>query len=130
MGRDKRNEQRGGRFARYPAEIIESVAWLSLSGYAVKLHLVLIQRQFGSSDELAAMSENEACKALGLGSRQTARNAFKQLVDAGFIVLQVPAHLGSNGYGRAAKYRLTHLRYNSKPPTRDWVEKTKTPHRK
>ena len=121
-----RRDKRGGRFVRYDSALMKSDAWLGLSGNATRLHMVLIERQFSSGDELASLSETDACKLCGFGSRNTARAAFKDLEERGFIALEVPASLGSNGFGRAAKWRLTHRPYAGKPPTRDWM-KFKTP---
>ncbi len=126
MGRDKKNERGGKRFVRYDEQFMTAPTWKALPGNSVKLHLELIRRAFSASDGLASLSEREAVEALGIKSRDTVRRAYSALEKGGFIALVVPHELGLNGYGRAARWRLTHLPHNGKAPTREFAKNAKT----
>lgn len=122
MGRDKRNEKRGGRFVMLPHRIMDSPAWIGLSGSAKSVHLVLIRRFDGRNNGQIFIPTREAGDALGLGRNAVAR-ALRELEEAGFLVEMVGSHLGLEGKGRASKWRLTHLPAGDQTPTFDFEKK-------
>ena len=82
---------------------LKSDAWRSLSGAAVKLWLELHTRYNGSNNGNLHLSMNEAAQILGLG-KATVKRAYNELVDKGFLALEVPG----NWYSRKAhEWRLT-----------------------
>lgn len=122
MGRDRKNEKRGGRFVRIPFSIIESDAWRTLSCPARSVHIALIHRHNGTNNGKIYLSSRDAELALGI-NRKTALRAFRELEGAGFIAQVKAAHLGLEGRGRATEWRLTHLPCDAKPPTNEFLKK-------
>lgn len=102
MGR-KGKRPEDGQYVLLPYAIIQSPAWRSLSGAAIKVWLELHTRFNGGNNGKLFLSMNEAARNLGIG-KQTAQRAFAELQEKGFLVLERPG----NWYGRQAhEWRLT-----------------------
>ncbi len=63
-----------------------------------------------------SISNANACELLGV-SENTARNAFRQLEERGFLTL---THEACYVAGKATEYRLTIEEHNGREPTDDW----------
>lgn len=55
-------------------------------------------------------------------TEKTARKAFDELVERGFIVCEEYAYFNSRYGSKTRSWRLTWMPYNSKEPTSDWEE--------
>lgn len=89
---------------------------LGLSCGARALHVELIRRYTGTNNGQIYLPTREAANTLGV-SRNTVSKYAQELEDCGFIVKVKAAHLGVEGKGRSAEWRLTHLSANGKAPT-------------
>ena len=125
MSRDRRKRGRGvnatGRndteqYVALPYNMLRSVAWRSLSGSAVRVYLELHCRFHGNNNGKLSLSMDEASKLLKIG-KSTAKNAFDDLIDKGFLVVTRPGQwLGR----QATEYRLTTKQCAGHRPTNDW----------
>jgi hypothetical protein len=96
-----------GRFVMLYADLIESAAWVSLSGNERALYVHIASRYNGKNNGQIPFSAREAVLALHI-SRATTARALRNLIDRGFIT--VAKRSGFNlkrGPGRATEYRLT-----------------------
>jgi hypothetical protein len=66
------------------------------------------------------LSERDGMKELGVGSHNTVRRWLRELEHYGFIVKVRGHHLGVEGVGKAAHYRLTDCGYAGQVPTYDF----------
>src|SRR5690606_32045043 len=64
-----------------------------------------------------SISVNRACELLGVKSDNTARSAYRELEETGFLTLTADA---CHAAGRAREYRLTIHECNGRAPTDDW----------
>lgn len=119
----KRFKGGGGKFVQLPHALIAEWARLGVSCGARALHVELIRRFNGSNNGRVYLPSREAAEALGV-SRNTVGGYTRELVACGFIVETRGAALGVEGKGRAAEWRLTHLRCEGKPPGAEY-RKTK-----
>lgn len=106
-----------GQYWSVPFKMIQSLAWRSLSGPALKVYMELRTRYWGAaSNGKCHMSLDEAVELLGIG-KATANRAFKELQQKGFIVKTKQGHW----YGRMAnEYAFTDKSLNGCMPTNDW----------
>jgi hypothetical protein len=88
---------RGGQWIPLPYPLVQSLAWRSLSGSAVKVFLELRSRFNGGNNGDLSVSYTDAAKLLGL-SKSTVSRAFRELEAKGFIVNTSPG----SWYGRRA----------------------------
>ncbi len=92
-----------GQYVHLPYAQINSVAWRSLSGAAVRLWLQLHTRYNGGNNGRLILSHAEAASLLGVG-KATVQRAYEELVAHGFLVLEKEG----NWYGRRAhEWQLT-----------------------
>jgi hypothetical protein len=107
---------RGGQFVPIPYDMAASIAWLSLSGAAVKVYVELRRRYNGGNNGDLSLSLDEATRLLHLGKATVAR-AFAELVTKGFIVMTARGRW----YGRqATTYAVTDRPMKNSPPTNAW----------
>ena len=95
-------------------KMIRSAAYQDLSGYAVKL-LIMMQTHWRMYEPIA-YSVTEAQKRIGC-SRGTAHAAFKELDTHGFIKIMLDAHFSKQ---LASRWRLTFKPFNDKKPSDEW----------
>lgn len=127
--RKGRNDKRQGRFVRLGHEIILSDAFLSLTPNARSLLIVLISRytkKNGSPNNGEFwLSESDAADLMGVASKKTARAAFIELSEAGFICMTKNSYFNVKvGSGRARCWRLT-WEFNDedrKPASNEWKD--------
>jgi hypothetical protein len=110
------------QFINIPYQMLRSDAWRSLSGAAVKLYLELHTRFNGGNNGKLHLSMNEATELLGIG-KATAKRAYDELMEKGFLVLETPGNWYSR---RAHDWRITskptETRAGRIPPTVDWKD--------
>jgi predicted ArsR family transcriptional regulator len=93
-----------------------SIAWLSLSGAAVKVYVELRRRYNGGNNGDLSLSLDEAARLLHLGKATVAR-AFAELEAKGFIRMT----RRGRWYGRqATTYAVTDRPMERNPPTNAW----------
>ena len=115
-----RGFKRGGpKFVQLYHSMLSEWSRLGLSCGARALHVELIRRHTGTNNGQIYLPTREAAMALGVG-RNTVGKYYQELVACGFIVETKAAHLGVEGKGRSAEWRLTHLAVNDRPPTCDY----------
>ena len=103
------------RFVRLPHGVIDSAAYASLSGDAVKLLIAICHRYNGYNNGAIRFSLSEAEKALNR-SRHPALKAFRQLRNAGLLI-----EIERGGFrdragvqgGMATAWQVSFLRNNS-----------------
>ena len=101
--------------------MLESAAWLGLSAQA-KVLMQLIQRHWTPKGPIGfgvrQAEEEIPC------SRKTARKAFDELVDGGFIVMVDESLFCSRSQSKSRTWRLTWMPcWNNRPPTNDWEKR-------
>jgi hypothetical protein len=105
-----------GQYASVAYSFLQSAAWRSLSGPAVKVWLELRTRYNGGNNGKLALSLDAAARVLRLGKATIAR-ALAELEEKGFIVRTKRG----KWYGREASlYRTTDKSAGGSPPTNDW----------
>lgn len=117
--RNKKGRNEGeGQYAVFSYPMLQSPAWRSLSGPAVKVFLELRSRYNGSNNGRLTLSLDEAKRLLGIG-KTTAKRALDELAVKGFIV---ETKHGA-WYGRqATEWRVTDKPCDGSPATRDWQQ--------
>ncbi len=112
----KGRSRRGGQFVPLPYTMVDSEAFMSLSGAALRVYVLLHRRYNGTNNGDLSLSLEEGAKLLGLG-KETVRRAFAELEEKGFIRKTRQGHF----HGRmATTYAVTDREHGSKPPTNDW----------
>jgi hypothetical protein len=117
-----------GRFVPLRFEIKDCAAWRAMSPGARCLYLELRSRVPNDRNQ-AFLSQRDAAEALGQ-ARPSVRRWFEELQHYGFIVMEHPGCLGSDGKGKAPKWRLTEKGNTSKAsatgelewPTKDYLK--------
>lgn len=126
MGKPDKRGRSKGSFVMVMDAMMESPAWLDLSGSAVKVFLHLIKRSkgnngFGNKHDRGALylSERQAASDTGL-AKGTVAKAFNELVDHGFLRLVSKGHFDVKNL--ATTWRLTHQPYpqGNMGPTNEW----------
>jgi predicted transcriptional regulator len=108
--------KRGGQFVPIPYDMAASIAWLSLSGAAVKVYVELRRRYNGGNNGDLSLSLDEAARLLHLGKATVAR-AFAELEAKGFIRMTARGRW----YGRqATTYAVSDRPMKNSPPTNTW----------
>jgi hypothetical protein len=116
-----------GPFVALLVDTLDSPAWQALSHGAKDLYVALKRRKSNNSNR-AFISHRTAEKEIK-SSRRKIREWFAELEHYGFIVLVSPHHLGVDGKGKAAHWRLTECGRTSRTsenglrddPTRDFL---------
>lgn len=120
MGRKKRNslpfDDRGGKITVCGA-FIRSENYITLSTNARAL-MPLLQLHW-KNEKLVDYGVREAAKNLCC-SEKTARKAFDQLEERGYIVCEEYAYFNSKLGSKTRSWRLTWLPFNYNKPTNDW----------
>jgi hypothetical protein len=113
---------RNGAFVMLLIEIIDAPAWRAMSHGAKSLYIALRRRYNATIDNNGRiyLPQRVAQKELHSKRDQIVR-WFRELQHYGFIEIVSAGYLGLNGYGRAARWRLTELPCNSEPPTKDFL---------
>lgn len=110
-----RNETEG-QFLPLPYSMIQSAAFRSLSGGALKVFLEVRTRFNGKNNGRLSLSSQQAADLLGM-SKSTISRAFKELQDKGFLKLRTKGQW----YGRkASEFIATDKSFDGFAPTRDW----------
>jgi DNA-binding transcriptional MocR family regulator len=108
--------KRGGQFVPIPYDMAASIAWLSLSGAAIKVYVELRRRYNGGNNGDLSLSLDEAARLLHLGKATVAR-ALAELEVKGFIRMTTRGRW----YGRrATTYAVTDRPVGRYPPTNAW----------
>lgn len=106
----------GEQFLALAYGCLNSPAWRSLSGAAVKVYLEIRSRYNGHNNGKISLSLEEGAKLLGLGKATVAR-ALAELQEKGFLVLRKQGHW----YGRkASEYEVTDRPRDGYPATHAW----------
>lgn len=106
----------GGAYAPLPYPLLQSPAWRSLSGAAVKVWLELRTRYNGANNGKLTLSLDEGARILGLG-KATVGRAFDELEAKGFVALQ----RRGKWYGRlASEWTVTDKGTDTAPPSNAW----------
>jgi biotin operon repressor len=105
-----------GQYAPLPYAMLQSPAWRSLSGAAVKVYLEVRCRFHGANNGNLSLSLDQAADLLGLG-KATVHCAFKELQDKGFVVCT----RRGQWYGRLASlWAVTDKGIGESLPTNAW----------
>lgn len=124
MGREKRNESRQTQFTKWILAHRLLPAWQALSFPARDAYFHLQVRCFAEAKSAAnnngqvyrslrRLSEDMGC------SVKTAGAALADLQAKGWIVCTSPWQRGTQGNGKTAKFRLTMLPTEKRPPTKE-----------
>ena len=107
-------------------ETLRTPAWKALTMGARMLYVHLRGRHFtgfNNNNGRIFLSERDALEELGATNRESIRRWFRELEHFGFIVKTAEHHLGVEGKGKAAQWRLTELEaplVDPKEPTCDY----------
>lgn len=114
---DKTGRSKGGeQYAPLPYALLQSPAWRSLSGPAVKVFLELRTRFHGANNGRLTLSLDEAKRLLGLG-KATVQRALLELQDKGLIICTRKGQW----YGRlASTWTTTDRPTDSAPAANTW----------
>jgi hypothetical protein len=106
------------QYAKFGYPMLQSAAWRSLSGAAIKILVELRTRFNGGNNGRLSLSWDEAARTLGIG-KATVGRAFEELLKKGFVVLEEKGHW----YGRkATRWRLTFIQQEGCFPTHEWKQ--------
>lgn len=97
---------------------LKSAAWKALSVGARATFIALQTNHNSYAQNAVFISARTGAKELG-ASKNTVGKWLRELEHYGFVVKVRGAHLGSEGYGKAALYRLTDRWYAGQAPTYD-----------
>jgi len=121
MGRKKKHslpfDTRGGRIVSQGI-LVDSPQFLALSPQAKTLMTPLMHRRW-RPDEPVAFGCREAEEKIPC-SRKLAMRAFRELQDAGFIVMVDESFFDSRTNSKSRTWRLTWLPFRGRKPTNDW----------
>jgi hypothetical protein len=98
---------------------IKTPAWHALSVGAQATFLALRVNYNTKAQNSVFLSSRKGAKLFGV-SKNTVCKWLHELEHYGFIVMVQGAHLGLQGTGKAAHYRLTDSYYAGQPPTYDF----------
>ena len=112
--RKNRSAQSNGPFVMLFVEVLDAPAWRALSHGAKVLYIALRRRYNATIDNNGKiyLPQRTAQRELHSHRDQIAR-WFRELNHYGFIVLTSAGHLGVRGHGRAPRWQLTELPYNT-----------------
>lgn len=118
-----RNATPTDRFTRLPHKLLISAAYRSLSPSARALLVELATMENAHNNGDLWLSERDAARRIGVSCQKVVRNAFSELVEAGFVAMTKNSHFNvKTGLGRARAWRLTWL-FNvadRKSATNEW----------
>ena len=107
-----------GRFIALEHGVMNSPAYESLSGDALKLLLAVWKRHDGANNGAISFSTREAA-ALLHGNKNTAAKRFRELVDKGFLAVENKGAFHVK-VRHATTWRITLESASGRPPTRDY----------
>lgn len=118
-GIDQKGRRKGdGQYWKLSYFMVESEAFRSLSGGALKVLVEIRCRYNGSNNGRIFLSYQEAATLLGL-SKSTVKRAFDELVAKGFLRKRKEGQW----YGRqAAEYIITDKPFDGQNATNDWQQ--------
>jgi hypothetical protein len=122
-----RNRDRGrieGQWAASRYEVLDSPAWKATSFGARALYIALVRQLSYSrlNNGKVFLSTRDAAEELGARQMSIGR-WYRELEHYGFIVMTSAGHLGVEGKGRAANWRLTDWAWgNGCERTRDYLK--------
>ncbi|MFY9835417.1 MAG: hypothetical protein WAK55_02925, partial [Xanthobacteraceae bacterium] len=96
-------------------------AWQALRHGARSLYMELKGHYNTKLQNGVYLSTRKAAKEIGCATKESVCSWYHELEYYGFIFMVTGAHLGVEGHGKAAHYRLTEEWYCGKPPTRDFL---------
>jgi hypothetical protein len=99
---------------------MKSAAWGALSVGGRATFLALKANYNSKAQNSVFLSERDGMEELGVGSRSTVNKWLRELEHYGFIVKVRGHHLGVEGVGKAAHYRLTDCHYAGEAATYDF----------
>lgn len=113
-------DKRGGVIA-LRVRMLNSPAFLALSPVAVKL--LLLMQVHWRNDKAVDYGVREATEKIGC-AKLTARRAFDELQEVGFIEMVDNSLFNSRTQSKARTWRLTWLPFKGMVPTNDWEKST------
>ena len=122
-----------GQFIPAFVETRRTPAWKAMSMGARELYMTLRGHHFvglKNNNGRIFLSERDAMEEMGATNRKSIRRWFRELEHFGFIVKTAEHHLGVDGKGKAAQWRLTELETplaDSKEATLDYKKWNGTP---
>jgi len=122
-----------GQFIPAFLETRRTPAWKAMSMGARELYMTLRGHHFvglKNNNGRIFLSERDAMEEMGATNRKSIRRWFRELEHFGFIVKTAEHHLGVDGKGKAAQWRLTELETplaDSKEATLDYKRWDGTP---
>jgi len=120
MSRERRTKGRLPPFIAVIKSTIRTPAWLALSHGAVRVYLLLLEHYNENLQNAVYLSTRDAAKRIGANKDSISR-WLRELEFYGFIVMVSPSHLGVEGCGKAAHWRLTEKFYLGRSPTREFL---------
>ena len=116
---DAKGRNKGdGQYVNLPYSLLNSEAWRTLSGAAIKVFLELRSRFHGGNNGKLPLSLQEAADLLGLG-KATVLRAFDQLEERGLIV----STKRGQWYGRrASEWAVFDRGVDGSPPSYAWKQ--------
>ena len=110
-------DEEGGVFVELLKHIIDSPAWLSLSGSAVKVFIDIARLYNGTNNGRIKYAYSTAQTRLKM-SQHTVQKALNELTEKGFLK---PVQKGSHR-SNATEWRITYWRDNTtkRPPSNEW----------
>jgi hypothetical protein len=117
--KDRRNKGRLPAFTALFIDTLSSPAWQATSHPARSLFTALKRKYNRTLCGVVYLSMRVAAKELGSSKNYVGR-WFRELEYYGFIKMVSPGHLGVDGRGKAAHWRLTDEWYHDESPTRDF----------
>jgi hypothetical protein len=102
----------GPHFVMVTETVLDSPAWRAMSHGARSLYIALKRRYWPNrkNNGHIYLPQRKAVKELGSRISQIVR-WYRELQYYGFIVMVSPGYLGSDGKGRAPRWRLTEVAY-------------------
>jgi hypothetical protein len=115
----KKNKGRIPAFVALHRHTLNSAAWKAMSGGAKATFIALKYNYSYDSQNAVFISSRDGAEQLGV-TKDTIGEYLRELEYYGFIAMVRDAHLGSDGEGKAAHYRITDCVHAGKPPTREF----------
>ena len=115
----KKGHKLSGPFAPLQTHTTKSPAWKMLSVGARALFGELQGLYYQNIEGYVFLSARDGAKELRTRPNNIGR-WFDELEHYGFLVMLQGPHLGSDGEGQSARYRLTDRYFHGKPPTREF----------
>ena len=119
MSKKKFGHKLGGSFAPLLTHTTKSPAWSMLCVGARALFGHLQGRYYQDREGYVFLSARDGAKELRTHKDNIGR-WLDELTHYGFLVMLCGPHLGVDGDGQSAHYRLTDRWFHGQPPTRDF----------